>query len=424
MLNFILATFNLTQRQPEKGGRPMLTRQQIEVAATHLKGIIRHTELFHSPYCSRQLETPIYFKCENLQYTGAFKIRGIYNDLSQRPPQQLTHGVITASIGNHAKGLAGTAAQLGIPCHIVMPTGTPLARELFPREHKATVELFGLDQSEAEKHAREIAEKDNLLYVAPGGGLPLLAGYGTIGLEILADLPELDTLLVPIGRGSLIAGIATAVKETKPTVRIIGVETAAVPSATLARRNGKPKLLATRCHTFAREIAINRVDENAFPLIEKYVDDIVTVEEEEIARAVVSLMENSKLVVEGAGAASLAALLDGLKTHKMGNTVCLLSGGNLEIQNMARVIEQGILASGHYLKLRLEMTDIPGALAHLTHILGELKTNIFQISHDRHKSSLPLGRAEVLLDLETSGPEHIQDILLRLEDEGYSPEVV
>ncbi len=402
----------------------MLTRQQIETAASNLTGIIRHTELIHSPTYSRQLETPIYFKCENLQYTGAFKIRGIYNDLSQRPPQQLAKGVITASIGNYAKGLSGAAAHLNVPCHIIMPTGTPLARELFPREHKATVELYGLDQAEAEKHAHKLAEEKELLYVVPSSEELVLAGHGTIGLEILADLPELDTLLIPIGRGCLIAGVATAVKALKPGVRIIGVEAAGVPSATLARRNGKPKRLATRCHTFAREIAINQIDETSFPLIEKYVDDIITVEEEEIARAVVGLMENSKLVVEGAGAVGLAALLDGLKTRHMGNTVCLLSGGNLEIQNMARVIEQGILAAGHYLKLRLEMTDMPGALAHLTQILGELKTNIFQISHDRHKSSLPLGRAEVLLDLETSDQEHIQEILLRLEHEGYSPEVI
>jgi len=402
----------------------MLTRQQIEAAAINLAGTTRHTELLHSQTYSKLLATPIYFKCENLQHTGAFKVRGLYNDLSQRSSQQLENGVITASIGNHARGLAGAATALGIPCHIVLPTGTSLTHETFLHDHKITVELFGANQAEAERYARQLAEEKKCLYVAPDGEQPLLAGDGTIGLEILADLPEIDTLLVPIGRGNLIAGVATAVKTAKSTVRIIGVEAAGVPSATLARRNGKPKRLTSRCHTFAEEISINQIEEAAFPLIEKYVDDIVTVEEEEISRAVVGLMKNNKLVVEGAGAVSLAALLDGLKTHNMGHTVCLLSGGNLEIHNIARVVEQGILAAGHCLKLRLEITDKPGALAHLTKVLSELKTNIVRVSHDRHESSLPLGQAEVFLNLETNGADHIQDILLRLEDEGYSPEVI
>ncbi len=402
----------------------MLTLQQIDAAAENLAKVIRPTELLHAFKYAQQFETPVFFKCENLQHTGAFKIRGLYNDLSQQPARQLANGVITAAIGNHARGLAGAAAHLGIPCHIVMPTGTPLARELFPREHQATVELYGDDQAAAEKYAREIAERDQLRYVAPTGNDLLLAGFGTIGREIFAALPEIDTLLVPIGRGNLIAGVATALKSLKPAVKIIGVEAAGVPSATLARRNGKPRRLATRSHTFAREIAVPQIDEMAFPLIEKYVDEILTVEEHEIARAVVGLMDNNKLVVEGAGAVTLAALLDNPKTHQMGQTVCLLSGGNLEMQNMARIVEQGILAAGHYLQLRLEMVDMPGALARLTTILSELKTNIFQINHDRHKSSLPLGRAEILLDLETRDRDHIQEILLRLEDEGYSPEVI
>ncbi|NOQ40979.1 MAG: pyridoxal-phosphate dependent enzyme, partial [Desulfuromusa sp.] len=199
---------------------------------------------------------------------------------------------------------------------------------------------------------------------------------------------------------------------------------ACVASASLARRNGNPKHLSTRCHTFAEEFAVKQIGELTFPIIEKYVDEIVTVEEEAIARAIVSLMEKEKLIVEGAGAVGLAALLYGLKTIHKGNTVCLLSGGNLELPNMARVVEQGMLAEGNYLKLRLEMVDMPGALAHLTNIISELKANIFQISHDRNKSSLPLGEAEVLLDLETRGSEHIQEILMRLEDERYRPEVI
>ncbi|MDA3903193.1 MAG: threonine ammonia-lyase [Desulfuromusa sp.] len=402
----------------------MLTRQQIDEAAENLQGIIRHTEMIHSLYYSKILGTPLYFKCENLQHTGAFKIRGAYNFLSRQPAERLAAGVVTASTGNHALGLASAAALLNCPCRIVMPNGTPLAKELATLEYGAEVELYGNNCVETESYARELAEKEQLLYVSSFDHELIMAGQGTIGLEILQDLPELDTLLVPIGGGGLIAGIATAIKSEKPGVRIIGVEAAGIASATLARRNGHPKRLSTRSHTFAEEVAVKQVGDLTFPIIEKYVDEIVTVEEDAIARAIVSLMEKGKLIVEGAGAIGLAALLYGLKTLHKGNTLCLLSGGNLDVQNMARVVEKGLLAEGHYLKLQLEMVDMPGALAHLTHILSELKVNISKVSHNRQKSSMPLGEAEVLLDLETRGTEHIQEILMRLEEEEYRPEVI
>ncbi len=402
----------------------MLTRQQIDEAAQTLQGIIRQTELIHSPFYSKQLGTPLYFKYENLQRTGSFKIRGAYNFLSRQPAGSLAAGVVTASAGNHAQGLASAAALLDCPCRVVMPEGTPLAKELATLEYGAKVVLHGNNGAEAEKYARQLAEIENLLYVSSFDHELIMAGQGTIGLEILRDLPELDTLLVPIGGGGLIAGVATAIKSEKPHVRIVGVEAACFASASLARRNGHPKHLSTRCHTFAEEVAVKQTGEFTFPVIEKYVDEIVTVEESAIARAIVSLMEKGKMIVEGAGAMGLAAALYGLKTVHKGNTLCLLSGGNLDIQSVARVIEQGMLADGRYLKLKLEMVDMPGALAHLTNILSELKANIFQVNHDRHKSSLPLGEAEVLLDLETRGAEHIEEILMRLEDERYRPEVI
>ena len=402
----------------------MLIRQQIETARENLHGVVRHTELLHSPYYSKKVRAPLYLKCENLQHTGSFKIRGAYNFLFQQSSQVLASGVVTASAGNHALGLASAAALLDCPCRVIMPEGTPLAKELTVLGYGGVVELHGSNSVEAENYARQLAERENLLYVPAFDHELIMAGQGTIGFEILHDLPDLDTLLVPIGGGGLIAGIATAIKSEKPGVKIIGVEAACIASASLARRNGRPKHLSTRCHTFADEVAVKQIGELTFPIVEEYVDEIVTVEEESIARAVVSLMEKEKMIVEGAGAVCLAALLYGLKTIHKGNTVCLLSGGNLDLSNMARVVERGMLAEGHYLKLRLNMIDMPGALAHLTHILSELRSNIFQVSHDRHKSSLPPGEAEVLLDLETRGTEHIHEILIRLEDEGYRPEVV
>jgi len=402
----------------------MLTRQHIDEAAENLYGVIRHTELIHSPFYSKTLETPLYFKCENLQHGGSFEIRGAYNFLSRQTPQVLAAGVITASAGNHALGLAYAAALLHCPCRVIMPEGTPLAKELAALESGATVELYGKSPTEAESYARQLAEEGGFLYASPLDHELIMAGQGTIGLEILQDLAEIDTLLIPVGGGGLIAGVATAIKSAKPEVKIIGVEPASVASATLARRNGHPKKISARSHTYAEEIAVKQIGELAFPLIEKYVDEIITVEEDAIARAIVSLMEKGKLIVEGAGAVGLAALLYGLKPIHKGNTVCLLSGGNLDVQSIARVVEQGMLAEGHYLKLRLEMVDMPGALAHLSNILSDLKANIFQISHDRRKTSLPLGEAEVTLALETRGKEHIREILLRLEEERYRPEVI
>lgn len=402
----------------------MLTRQQIESAAENLKGQIRHTELIHSPCYSSIIGVPLYFKCENLQHTGSFKIRGAYHFLSHQSPQQLAAGVITASAGNHAQGLACAAQLLDCPCRVVMPEGTPLAKELATLEYGAEVELYGSSFDDAASRARVLAAEQDLLYVPAFDHELIMAGQGTIGLEILQDLPGLETLVVPIGGGGLIAGIATAICEVKPDVRVIGVEAASVASAQLARRKGQPEKVVTRCHSLADGIAVKQVGELTFPVMERYVEEIVTVEEEAIAMAIVSLMERGKLVVEGAGAVGLAALLYGLKSIHKGPTVCLLSGGNLDVQTMSRVVERGMLAEGRYLKLRLEMIDMPGALAQLTGVLSRIGANIFQVSHDRRNSSLPLGEAEVILELETRGPAHIQEVLLILEEEGYRPEVL
>lgn len=401
----------------------MLTRQQIELAAENLQGQVRHTELIHSPHYSNSLGVPLYFKCENLQHTGSFKIRGIYHFLSQQSPQQLAAGVVTASAGNHALGLAYAAKLLDCPCRVIMPEGTPLAKELATQDYGAEIEILGIGIDDADEYAKRLADEQDLLYVPAFDDELIMAGQGTVGLEILADLPELDTLIVPIGGGGLIAGIATAVCETKPSVRVVGVEAASFASAQLAKRKGRPTQVSSHCHSLADGLAVKQVGEQTFPLMEKYVAEIIAVEEEPIAMAVVSLMERGKLVVEGAGAVGLAAMLFGLKTIHKGTTVCLLSGGNLDVQTISRVVERGMLAEGRYLKLRLEMIDMPGALAQLTQTLSRFGVNIFQVSHDRHKSSLPLGEAEVLLDLETRGCAHIQEILLVLEEEGYRPEV-
>lgn len=401
----------------------MLDLSAIREAAATLKGRCRRTELIHSHYFSERLGTPVYFKCENLQRTGSFKIRGAFNFLAHQPPDTLRGGVVTASAGNHAQGVAFAASRLQVPALVVMPENTPLAKVLATRDYGAEVILHGTAFDDAVERAKALEKQRNLLYVPAFDHPLIMAGQGTVGLEIVEELPEAETLVVPIGGGGLIAGIASAAKGLNPQIRIIGVEAAGAPSALLSRRKGSPVTL-TAARSLADGIVVKRLGELTFPVIEALVDDIVTVEEEAIAQAILALMEKGKLVTEGAGAVSLAALLYGRRTVHRGRTVCLLSGGNIDVQTIARVVERGMVAEGRYLKIRVELLDAPGALAALAAMLAEAGANIFHVSHDRRAAGVHLGRAEVHLELETRGPEHIRDILKQLKKEGYGATLV
>jgi threonine dehydratase len=401
----------------------MLDLSAIREAAATIRGRARRTELIHSHYFSQRLGVPLYFKCENLQRTGSFKIRGAYNFLHHQSEAARQAGVITASAGNHAQGVALAAAEFGISALVVMPENTPLAKVLATREYGAEVVLHGTSFDDAARRARQMEKERGMLFV-PAFDHPLvMAGQGTVGLEILEELPDAETLLVPIGGGGLIAGIATAARALNPAIRIIGVEAAGAPTALLSRRKGEIVTLAA-ARSLADGIVVKRLGEQTFPVIEALVDDLVTVEEEEIAQAIVSLLEKAKLVVEGAGAVTLAALLYGRKALHRGKTVCLLSGGNIDVQTLARVVERGMIAEGRYLKIRVELLDAPGSLAALAALLAQEGANIFHVSHDRRTAGLRLGRAEVHLELETRGPQHICHILERLEQEGYGAELL
>jgi threonine dehydratase len=401
----------------------MLEIAKIQEAAALLRGRFRHTELIHSHYFSERVGFPVHFKCENLQRTGSFKIRGAYNFLARQPPEALSNGVLTASAGNHAQGVAFAASLLGIPATVVMPEPTPLAKVLATREYGAEVILHGTSYDDAACRARDLEKTRAMLFV-PAFDHPLvMAGQGTVGLEILEELPAVETILVPIGGGGLISGIATAAKAVKPAMRIVGVEAAGAPAALLSRRKGEIVTLAA-ARSLADGIVVKRLGEHTFPVIEALVDDIVTVEEEEIAQAIVSLMEKGKLVVEGAGAVGLAALLYGRSAAARGTTVCVLSGGNLDVQTMARVVERGMMAEGRFLRVRVELPDVPGSLARLATLLAEIRANIFHVFHDRHCAEVPLGRTEVHLEMETRGPEHIREILELMDREGYGAKVL
>ncbi|MBE0595754.1 MAG: threonine ammonia-lyase [Desulfuromonadales bacterium] len=394
----------------------------VREAALLLQGRARRTELIHSHFFSGACGVPLYFKCENLQRTGSFKIRGALNFLLRQPEEALRQGVVAASAGNHAQGVAFAAGVRGIRALVVMPETTPLAKLQATRHYGAEVVLHGATFDDALQQGRALAAAAGSLFIPAFDDPLVMAGQGTVGLEIVEALPEVDTLVVPIGGGGLIAGVATAAKGIRRDLRLIGVETAAAPSALLSRRQGEPTAVPG-AYSLADGIALKRIGDLTFPIIESLVDDIVTIEEEEIAQAIVALMEKAKLVVEGAAAVTLAAVL-GSRFPRRGKTVCLLSGGNIDVQTIARVVERGLLAEGRFLKVKVGLDDVPGALAALAYHLGGCGANIVRVRHDRHSAALPLGRTEVHLELETRGPEHIEEVLRHLVEAGYGATVL
>jgi threonine dehydratase len=401
----------------------MLTYQLIQEAAERLKKRVRRTEMMHSHYFSEKLGYPLFFKCENLQRTGSFKIRGALNFMTSQSRETLANGVITASAGNHAQGVAFAADLLGVGCEVYMPENTPPQKVHATKEYGAEVVLTGRNFDEAYEAACGAQQEKGAVFVHPFEDPLVMAGQGTIGLEILEDLPDLTTVVVPIGGGGLISGIATAIKEINPRVRIIGVESEAAPSMYYSLKKGVV-VEAPISVGLADGIAVKRVGKNTFPIIRKLVEDVVLVTEEEIAQAIVVLLERTKLLVEGAGAVTLAALLHGRIDNAGGKTVCLLSGGNIDVKTISVVVERGLLAAGRYLKLKVELEDVPGSLAKLAGDIAATRANIFYINHDRRSISLPLGKTEVYLELETKGYEHIKQVVDYLNKQGYLLEVL
>lgn len=392
-------------------------------AHDRLKKRVRKTELIYSHYYSEKHGLPLFFKCENLQRTGSFKIRGALNFMTAQTREALSHGVITASAGNHAQGVAFSADLLGVAATIFMPEITPPQKVQSTKDYGAEVVLIGKNFDEACAAAWEAQHATGALFVHPFDDKLIMAGQGTIALEILEELPDVKNLIIPVGGGGLIAGMAAAVRALAPHVRIIGVESMAAPSMTASFLAGAPSETPV-CVTLADGIAVKLPGKLTVPLIHTLVDEIIQVEEEEIAQAIVSLLERTKLLVEGAGAASLAAVLHNRVEGLRGKTVCLLSGGNIDVKTIAVVVERGLLAAGRFLKLKIELDDLPGALASLAVDVATVKANIFLINHDRRSKSLALGKTEVSLELETRGYEHIKEVIEYLQQKGYSMTVV
>ena len=392
--------------------------EHILEAHERLKKRVRRTELIYSHYYSERLSVPLYCKCENLQRTGSFKIRGALNFMASQPRSALAHGVVTASAGNHAQGVAFSADLLGINATVFMPEITPPQKVQSTRDYGAEVILTGRTFDEACEAAYVWQRTSGALFVHPFDDELVMAGQGTIALEILEELPDVSNLIVPVGGGGLIAGIAAAVREVAPRVRIIGVESEAAHSMSDSFLAGHPSASPVGV-TLADGIAVKLPGRMTVPLICSSVDEIVQVREEEIALAIVGLLEKTKLLVEGAGAVTLAAVLHGRIAGLKGKTVCLLSGGNIDVKTIAQVVERGLIAGGRYLKLSIELDDHPGALAMLADNIAATRANIFHITHDRRSKSLAIGKTDVSLELETRGYEHISEIIGYLEGKGY-----
>jgi len=417
----------------------MLNLASIESALGRIRKSIHVSPCARSETFSDLTGNSVYLKLENRQRTGAYKERGALNKLLSLTPEERSQGVIAASAGNHAQAVAYHATNLGIRARIVMPLATPLIKVSATRGYGGEVVLHGANYDEAYDEAMRLSAQDHLTFVHAFNDDTVIAGQGTLGLELLEQHPDLEAVVVPIGGGGLIAGIGCALKETNPRIQVIGVQPARLPSVKLAVSEGKPVTLPAAV-TIADGIAVRRAGERTLPLIQKYVDDLVTVEEEEIANAVLLLLEREKILAEGAGAAALAALVnrripaivdstnrsinrDSTNRNKAGKKiVVVVSGGNIDVTLLARIIERGLVKDGRLVRLRVHLPDYPGALHRLTGILAQHRANIVETSYDRAYHNVNLGDTAIDITMETRGPDHIAELISALGTNGYTHE--
>ncbi len=397
----------------------MLNLQKIYEAKKRIEGVVVETPLAYAPYLSEISSSNIYLKKENLQVTGAFKIRGAYNKIASLSKEQRECGVVAASAGNHAQGVALSASKFGIKAVIIMPESTPLTKVNGVKHYGAEVILAGSNYDEAYAYALKYGERNKLTFIHPFEDEEVIAGQGTVGLEILQKCTDIDVVVVPIGGGGLIAGIATAVKEQNPDIKVIGVSASGAPAFKESYELKKP-VDSTSVRTIADGIAVRDTSEVTLGYALKNVDKIVCVDDEEIASAILFLLEKQKLVVEGAGAVGVAALLHNkLQEYKGKNIVIVLSGGNMDVTLLSVIIEKGLLKSHRKMKLTVTLVDKPGSLMRFTEILQELNANIVHIAYDRTSITLDYGDANVTVHMETKGEEHQREIREVLKQEGY-----
>lgn len=400
-----------------------VTLDDVRAAQARLKGLIAATPCPYSETLSRLTGTRVFVKLENLQMTGSFKERGAANVLLLLSDAERRRGVVAASAGNHGLAVALHAARLGIGAVIVMPEWAPLTKVVAARRYGAEVLLHGDNYDAAYARARQIESERGLVFIHPFDDPRVIAGQGTIGLELCEQVPDLEAVLVPVGGGGLAGGVGLAVKALRPQTQLIGVQAQEVPGMRAALAAGE-RVTVPSAATIADGIAVRTVGEHTFALARHYLDEVVTVSEEEIANAILLLLEIEKTVVEGAGAVALAALVNKRVSLDGRTVVLLLGGGNIDVNLIARIIERGLVKDGRIVRLAVMLRDRPGALARLAELVAEARANVLHINHDRAFSRARLGETEVEITLETSGRDHINSIKRHLLAAGYTVEEV
>ena len=394
-----------------------ITLDDVRGAHKMLAGVARVTPMEGSRYLSSLIAAPVHLKCENLQRTGSFKLRGAYVRIAGLSPVERAAGVVAASAGNHAQGVALAATTLGVHSTVFMPVAAPLPKVAATRDYGAEVRLHGENFDATLEAALDYAEATGAVVIHPFDHEDVVAGQGTVGLEILEQCPEVRTILVGVGGGGLLAGIATAVKQLRPDVRVVGVQAAGAAAYPPSLRAGHPVSL-DGFSTMADGIQVGRPGDIPFEIINRLADGVLTVSETSLAQALLICLERAKLVVEPAGASTVAALLEH-GADLQGPVVAVLSGGNVDPLLMQRVLRHGMVAAGRYLSLRVRITDRPGALANLLGALTRADANVVDVAHVRTDPKLDLGEAEVDLHLETKGPEHCAAVVSELRASGY-----
>ncbi len=400
----------------------MISTDKVELAAKMIKGKVFRTPLVYSPSLSHMFNGEIYLKLENLQKTGSFKIRGATYSILKNLGEIGSGGVIAASAGNHAQGVALAAKQAHVTATIVMPEWSSITKQEATRGYGGEVVTAGQNLLESINKAKAMTQEGKT-FIHPFDDPDIITGQGTVALEILEDLKDADMIIAPIGGGGFISGIAATVKSIRPTTSIIGVQSAACPSAYESFRKGKIIKVDSE-KSIADGISVKQIGEINFDIIQKYVDDVVLVGEDHIAAAILLLLERNKTLAEGAGAVSLAALLNGSVNVLQGSKVVLLiSGGNLDSPLLGRIISQGLLKNGRIMRFRVRLEDTPGSLSNLLALISGLKANVLHIYHDRNVRDLPIYVTRVYLELETRNSAHVDEIANALNKAGYETEL-
>lgn len=394
----------------------MLEINEIFNAARVLNGVARHTALVAAPQINP--EADVWLKTENLQLTGSFKLRGAYYKISQLSEEEKARGVIACSAGNHAQGVALGATHNGIRALICLPAGAPISKVEATKGFGADVCLVPGVYDDAYAKACELRDKHGYTFVHPFDDEKVIAGQGTIGLEILNDMPDVEAVIVPVGGGGLISGVAFAIKTLKPDVKVYGVQSSGAASMVVSLHDGKIEHLNS-VSTIADGIAVKEPGVNTFDFCSKYVDEIVTVSEDEIAAAILALIEQQKLVSEGAGAVSVAAAMFDKVPIKGKKTVCVVSGGNIDVTILNRVITRGLVKSGRNCTLTLDLTDQPGQLSGVCHVLGENGANIISVTHERNSHITSINGCLIRVEVETRNNDHIEILRNALTEKGY-----